>query len=251
MCSLQVPEGWKAEWDSQYKDWYYVDIWTGRSQWTRPDLLSPERGDHNSRNRVQSGSGPAAWCEFEFDSLTETHPDYLCGTCRQLDLEHIFLRASHRRTTSPSDYISLDPFRWMAQQKTCGLGLIVVATIRDRTKLSTKHAGFKLDADVEDLLNDYWYLSPRMYEHESKPPTYNLLLQHAKRGRLARPQEDTPFAIGLVINTERGDRHIPEETLDFAWIQATMSLCDISTKMSKRDFDYEILVVDVEDMCLV
>ncbi|GKZ24981.1 WW domain-containing protein wwm1 [Aspergillus brasiliensis] len=32
-----VPEGWKAEFDDRYQEWYYVNLHTGRSQWERPD----------------------------------------------------------------------------------------------------------------------------------------------------------------------------------------------------------------------
>lgn len=252
MASPQVPDGWKAEWDTRYRAWFYVNIQNGRSQWDRPKLLYPERRDHNSVQRTQ-GDYPfyGKWYKFELDSLPESHPDYLCNTCKHIDLRHIFYRSAPARTAAAGAYIHLGPFREMAEQQTCGLCRIVVSTIRERIKLSTKHEGFQLDDDVEELLNANWFLSPFVYEHESKPPTYNLILQHDKSSMLMEPREDTPFALRLIINAERGGRRIPEDTLDFAWIRTTISLCDINTKMSKRDFDYPILVVDTEEMCLV
>ncbi|PWY96110.1 hypothetical protein BO94DRAFT_579978 [Aspergillus sclerotioniger CBS 115572] len=32
-----VPEGWKAEFDNRYQEWYYVNLHTGQSHWERPD----------------------------------------------------------------------------------------------------------------------------------------------------------------------------------------------------------------------
>ncbi|KAI5293595.1 WW domain-containing protein wwm1, partial [Ascosphaera acerosa] len=31
-----VPSGWKAQFDERYKEWYYVDLSTGKSQWEKP-----------------------------------------------------------------------------------------------------------------------------------------------------------------------------------------------------------------------
>lgn len=32
----KVPEGWKAQWNEQYKEWFYVNIHTKQSTWERP-----------------------------------------------------------------------------------------------------------------------------------------------------------------------------------------------------------------------
>ncbi|KFY19094.1 hypothetical protein V491_04591, partial [Pseudogymnoascus sp. VKM F-3775] len=32
----KVPEGWKAQWNEQYKEWFYVNIYTKKSQWDKP-----------------------------------------------------------------------------------------------------------------------------------------------------------------------------------------------------------------------
>ncbi|KAF6232184.1 hypothetical protein HO173_009567 [Letharia columbiana] len=32
----KVPEGWKAQWNDQYKEWFYVNIHTKQSTWDRP-----------------------------------------------------------------------------------------------------------------------------------------------------------------------------------------------------------------------
>jgi len=32
----KVPAGWKAQWNDQYKEWFYVNIYTKKSQWDRP-----------------------------------------------------------------------------------------------------------------------------------------------------------------------------------------------------------------------
>ena len=31
-----LPQGWKAEWDERYSEWYYINIHTGISQWDKP-----------------------------------------------------------------------------------------------------------------------------------------------------------------------------------------------------------------------
>ncbi|KAF2097431.1 hypothetical protein NA57DRAFT_58020 [Rhizodiscina lignyota] len=43
----KVPDGWKAQWNDQYKEWFYVNIYTKRSQWERPDepVYPPPSGD--------------------------------------------------------------------------------------------------------------------------------------------------------------------------------------------------------------
>ncbi|KHJ34433.1 putative rna-binding protein fus tls protein [Erysiphe necator] len=35
-ASPQVPEGYKAQWNEQYKEWFYVNIYTKKSQWEKP-----------------------------------------------------------------------------------------------------------------------------------------------------------------------------------------------------------------------
>jgi hypothetical protein len=32
----KVPQGWKAQWNDQYKEWFYVNIYTKKSQWEKP-----------------------------------------------------------------------------------------------------------------------------------------------------------------------------------------------------------------------
>ncbi|RYO80763.1 hypothetical protein DL764_009852 [Monosporascus ibericus] len=32
----KVPEGWVARWNDQYKEWFYVNIYTKKSQWDKP-----------------------------------------------------------------------------------------------------------------------------------------------------------------------------------------------------------------------
>jgi len=41
-----VPEGWKAQWNDQYKEWFYVNIYTKKSQWDKPtEPIYPPPGD--------------------------------------------------------------------------------------------------------------------------------------------------------------------------------------------------------------
>ncbi|PYI12136.1 hypothetical protein BO78DRAFT_402855 [Aspergillus sclerotiicarbonarius CBS 121057] len=40
-----VPEGWKAQFDDRYKQWFYVNLRTGRSQWECPEGLAHAEND--------------------------------------------------------------------------------------------------------------------------------------------------------------------------------------------------------------
>ncbi|KAJ5577761.1 uncharacterized protein N7459_006725 [Penicillium hispanicum] len=40
-----VPEGWKAQYDTNYQTWFYVNLATGRSQWQRPEASAPQAND--------------------------------------------------------------------------------------------------------------------------------------------------------------------------------------------------------------
>ncbi|KAE8147941.1 hypothetical protein BDV25DRAFT_131646 [Aspergillus avenaceus] len=37
-----LPEGWKAQFDHRYKQWFYVNLRTGKSQWERPEAEAHE-----------------------------------------------------------------------------------------------------------------------------------------------------------------------------------------------------------------
>lgn len=41
----RVPEGWKAQWNAQYSEWFYVNVHTKQSQWDKPTAPAyPEGG---------------------------------------------------------------------------------------------------------------------------------------------------------------------------------------------------------------
>ncbi|RMZ84029.1 hypothetical protein DV737_g1301, partial [Chaetothyriales sp. CBS 132003] len=41
----KVPEGWKAVWNDQYKEWFYVNLHTKESTWEKPTAPAPRGGD--------------------------------------------------------------------------------------------------------------------------------------------------------------------------------------------------------------
>jgi len=53
----KVPEGWKAQWNEQYKEWFYVNIYTKKSQWERP--TEPIYPPHESEFEAPPGVPPA------------------------------------------------------------------------------------------------------------------------------------------------------------------------------------------------
>ncbi|PWY74642.1 hypothetical protein BO83DRAFT_377682 [Aspergillus eucalypticola CBS 122712] len=62
-----VPEGWKAQFDDRYKQWFYVDLRTGRSQWERPegptyqeDSQRPPSGPPPSYDASRPGDRPSS-----------------------------------------------------------------------------------------------------------------------------------------------------------------------------------------------
>ncbi|KAK4102584.1 hypothetical protein N658DRAFT_495291 [Parathielavia hyrcaniae] len=43
----KVPEGWAVRWNDQYKEWFYVNTFTKKSQWDKPtEPAVPPRDDH-------------------------------------------------------------------------------------------------------------------------------------------------------------------------------------------------------------
>ncbi|EEH17206.2 hypothetical protein PABG_07293 [Paracoccidioides brasiliensis Pb03] len=50
----RVPDGWKAQFDDRYKEWFYVNLKTGISQWEAPPVpdAHPSNGDPTSRAPV-------------------------------------------------------------------------------------------------------------------------------------------------------------------------------------------------------
>ena len=218
----------------------------------------PERPDHNVHflpSQSETGS-PPEWYIKEVTALPGHHPDYLCATCRHINLEHLFYRTKSRSTATPREYIYLGPLPEIAEQTNCGLCRIVTETIRLRVKLDTERGAGKLDYEARRLLSAKWYLSPFVYAHEQYGRGWQLYLRHSVFD--ADQQADTihtlpshPFALRLIINRGRGGRRIAAGHLDFSWIKTTIDRCEISTQMPPRKFDYPIRVIDTLDMCIV
>ncbi|KAF2397216.1 hypothetical protein EJ06DRAFT_533404 [Trichodelitschia bisporula] len=55
----KVPEGWKAVWNDQYKEWFYVNIYTRKSQWDRP--TEPIYPPGESASDVPPGGPPPSY----------------------------------------------------------------------------------------------------------------------------------------------------------------------------------------------
>ncbi|RAL02026.1 WW domain-containing protein [Aspergillus ibericus CBS 121593] len=51
-----VPEGWKAQFDDRYKQWFYVNLRTGKSQWEYPEELPQAENDRPPPSYEASGS---------------------------------------------------------------------------------------------------------------------------------------------------------------------------------------------------
>jgi hypothetical protein len=196
------------------------------------------------------------WYLVNVSATPIDHPDYLCATCRHIDLKWLLSKSKPARTAAPEQYIRLGTLLEMSEQTTCSLCRIVVATVGLRIRLGLEKPSAKLHHDPEQLLRADWYLSPFVYAHKEYPVGYQLFLRHNvfEQARL----EDTthtspshPFAWRLVNTLERGGRRVPINTLDFDWISNTMRLCALSTEMPHHVFQRPIRVIDVCNMCLV
>ncbi|PFH62002.1 hypothetical protein XA68_15544 [Ophiocordyceps unilateralis] len=58
----EVPAGWVARWNDQYKEWFYVNVYTKKSQWekpTAPVLPAGENAPDEPPPGYEPGSGPA------------------------------------------------------------------------------------------------------------------------------------------------------------------------------------------------
>ncbi|GKZ60569.1 hypothetical protein BDQ94DRAFT_170827 [Aspergillus welwitschiae] len=76
-----VPEGWKAQFDDRYKQWFYVDLRTGRSQWERPegptymeDSQRPPSGPPPSYDASGPGDRPASAAAGDKKPLGSRNP---------------------------------------------------------------------------------------------------------------------------------------------------------------------------------
>lgn len=52
----KVPEGWKAVWNDQYKEWFYVNLHTKQSQWDKPVAPATVSGDSAGPPAYSPGS---------------------------------------------------------------------------------------------------------------------------------------------------------------------------------------------------
>ncbi|KAI1844152.1 hypothetical protein JX265_002926 [Neoarthrinium moseri] len=58
----KVPEGWVARWNDQYKEWFYVNTYTKKSQWDKPTAPAVNPNDDAPPGPppgYSAGSGPA------------------------------------------------------------------------------------------------------------------------------------------------------------------------------------------------
>lgn len=58
----KVPEGWKAIWNDQYKEWFYVNLHTKQSQWDKPEApaLDPSSPQSAPPDDVPPSYSPGA-----------------------------------------------------------------------------------------------------------------------------------------------------------------------------------------------
>ncbi|OAA34959.1 WW/Rsp5/WWP domain protein [Metarhizium rileyi] len=60
--SPEVPAGWVARWNDQYKEWFYVNVYTKKSQWDKPTVPVFPVGENEPNDPppgYEPGNGPA------------------------------------------------------------------------------------------------------------------------------------------------------------------------------------------------
>ena len=223
-----------------------------------PRWRPPERRNLNAGVECQdSVQSLPLWYIRDAEVHPIDHPDYLCATCRHINLSYLFYRSEGKCTARPEDYICLGSYPEMVSQTTCGLCRIVTATIRIRFETTTKQITANLsDGGYDRMLDWDWYLSPFLYSHEQYGPGFQLFLRpdvfRNVQGRDATHEIPShPFVLRLVTDEARGGRRIPTDHLDFSWIRSTVALCELSTDMPPREFGYAVRAIDTLDMCIV
>lgn len=72
----RVPEGWKAVWNDQYKEWFYVNLHTKQSQWDKPE--APASASNNNSDLPAyspGGNAPAgAGTDTKAQNLHSNNP---------------------------------------------------------------------------------------------------------------------------------------------------------------------------------
>lgn len=65
----KVPEGWKAVWNEQYSEWFYVNLQTKQSQWEKP--TDPFASSGGAGDMTSSGGPPG----YDHNSAVDTGPE--------------------------------------------------------------------------------------------------------------------------------------------------------------------------------
>lgn len=74
----KVPAGWKAVWNNEYKEWFYVNIYTKKSTWERPTEPVYPRGDEDAPPGPPPGysTGSGGVDRNPTDSKTNPYDNY-------------------------------------------------------------------------------------------------------------------------------------------------------------------------------
>lgn len=67
----KVPEGWKAVWNDQYKEWFYVNLHTKQSQWDKPTAPASDPNAQNSSELPAYSPGPNAPASAGIDTKSQ------------------------------------------------------------------------------------------------------------------------------------------------------------------------------------
>jgi hypothetical protein len=200
------------------------------------------------------------WYRPHPERLPRDHPDYLCKTCYHIKLEYLFLSAKPKQTVHAHDYIRLGRMQDIRNEAPyCTFCKLVFLTVFARLPQDLG-GNVVLDTAAQRLLTANWYLSPCVYSHQQYGPGYQLFLRPNVREEDCDPKAaeeneslspSWPFALRLLRNESRGGRRVFADHLDYSWIKTTIELCELSTDMPPRKFQYPIRVIDTQNMCLV
>jgi hypothetical protein len=226
----------------------------------------------NYNERYDRISEPPFWYIKEPDSAPIGDPKHLCGTCRHINISHLYSQRSSTILPPASEYIRLGTLvEMIAKLNDCGLCHFIMRIIA--REVATKRLGpqFTLTEMSEEFFTKYMGVEANRWEEYSLFPIQFETRYHEYALYICRGQPPDPSSLMNARATMPGDllgfrevhsccrrpntgRLVPNKTsMDTDWIKGMLKLCD------ERSFGWsglganlvDMRVIDVHRMCIV
>jgi hypothetical protein len=226
----------------------------------------------NYNERYDRIGEPPFWYIKEPDRVPIGDPKHLCGTCRHINISHLYSQRSSTILPPASEYIRLGTLvEIIAKSDDCGLCHFIMRIIA--REITTKHLGpqFTLTEMSEEFFTKYMGVEAKRWEEYSLFPIQFETRYHEYALYICRGQPPDPSSLMNARATMPGDllgfrevhsccrrpntgRLVPNKTsMDTDWIKGMLKLCD------ERSFGWsgpgrnlvDMRVIDVHRMCIV